>query len=235
MEPLRLTWTLAAPMVASPHPLHLDGLLAYAQTEETLAGISIAERDARTLREVATAPLPLGREERDGLWCWQASVLRPRDGVLGQSMRYWTRKTDPEDYARRIASGQIEARINVPLKPYERIIDMQRGTLKQLYKFFPIRDVPTVEAWCIGDKDRIEELLAPDSGYVTHLGGKARMGFGKVRSFTIERDQEALSQWQRRAMPWPQAGAALTELAVRPPYWAAESRQMAWIDPELLT
>jgi CRISPR type IV-associated protein Csf3 len=235
MEPLRLTWTLAAPLVASPHPLHLDGLLAYAQTEETLAGLSIDDRDPRALREVATAPLPLGREERDGLWCWQASVLRPRDGVLGQSMRYWTRKTDSEDFARRVGNGQIDLRVSVPLTPYERVIDVQRDELKQLYKFFPIRDVPAVEAWCIGDKDRIEELLAVESGYVTHLGGKARMGFGKVRSFAIERDPEASSRWQRRATPWPQAGAAIAELAVRPPYWAPESRQLAWIAPELLT
>lgn len=236
MEPLRLTWELSSPMASGPHPLHLDGLLAYAIVEEAIVNGSIGDRDPRTLREVATGPLPLGRDERDGHWCWQASVLRPRDGARGHSMRYWTRRTDEEDYAARAEAGQIHGRFKFPKKePYGHAVHTDRGLFKQLFKFFPVQDVPVVEAWCIGDMEHIDALLHPDSGYVTHIGAKTRMGLGKVKSFTVERDPLALTNWKRRVTPWPQDGAVATELAARPPYWAIENRQMAWVDPVLLT
>ncbi|WP_420213420.1 type IV CRISPR-associated protein Csf3 (plasmid) [Burkholderia aenigmatica] len=234
MVPLKLTWTLATPMVAGAHPLHLDALIAFAITEEGLRALGKDARDHRTLFEFAQSPLPLEREQRGDAWCWKASAITP-DGDPGpHSMRFWTRKTDAYDMARRIESGQIEGRYRFPLKPYAYKVDTVRGLFKQQFKFFPVRQVARLQAWCIGDEDRLLDLLAPESGYVTHLGGKGRMGYGRIASFHIERDSDASERWKRRVLPWPHDGAELVRMATRPPYWAIETRADAYVCPDLL-
>ncbi|WP_447410695.1 hypothetical protein, partial [Clostridium perfringens] len=84
-----------------------------------------------------------------------------------------------------------------PLKPFSIKIDTQRGTFKQLFKFYPVRQVSKATAWCIGDEEELGNLLDPASGIVTALGAKARMGHGMVRSFSIVEDREALERWQQ--------------------------------------
>ncbi|MGF6440145.1 type IV CRISPR-associated protein Csf3 [Paraburkholderia youngii] len=235
MEPLRLTWKLGSPIVASAHPLHLDSLVAYALVEETLCNLTESGKgkdDKRLIRELAEQPLPLGREEREGAWCWQASALLSVSDDIVHSTGFWTRKTDVYDHAERIEAGQIKGRYKFPLKPYELKLDMERGLFKQQLKYFPIRQVSEVQAYCIGDADRLLELLEPGR-HISHLGAKTRMGYGKVVSFEIEPDTDAQRNWSRRVLPWEHEGAVQMELAVRPPYWAVENRQLAWARPDL--
>ncbi|MYM92615.1 type IV CRISPR-associated protein Csf3 [Duganella vulcania] len=228
MQPLRLEWTLSTPMVVGAHPLHLDALVAYAVTEEALrTGMVVSGPISDIARD-----LPLQREEQAGQWCWKASALRRAAGP--HSTRFWTRKTDPYDYATRAQTGQLEGRFKAPMKPYAAKIDTQRGLLKQQFKFFPVQQIQTVTAWCIGDLNRLEELLHPDSGFVTNLGGKGRMGFGKVRSFLIESDDAALMKWAERVLPWAHEGALPVRLAIRPPYWDVANLADAFAIPALL-
>ncbi|RQZ31662.1 type IV CRISPR-associated protein Csf3 [Burkholderia sp. Bp9017] len=221
-------------MVAGAHPLHLDALIAYAIVEESLRAAGAWEADPKTLRELADFPLPLERDQRDDARCWKASAIVPGGDPGPHSMRFWTRKTDAYDMARRIEGGQIEGRYKFPLKQYAYKVDTARGLLKQQFKFFPVRQVEQVHAWCVGDEDRLVDLLSPETGYVTHLGAKARMGYGRIRSFHIERDDAARDLWQRRVLPWPHEGAEAVAMATRPPYWAVDTRGIAYVTPDLL-
>lgn len=234
MTPLRLTWTLQTPMVAGAHPLHLDALIAYAIVEEALRAPGPGARVSTTMRELAAAPLPLERAQQGDAWCWKASALVPAGNPGGHSMRFWTRKTDAYDMARRIEAGQIHGRYRFPLKPYSYKVDTVRGLFKQSFKFFPIREIFEVQAWCIGEADRLLDLLAPETGYITHLGAKARMGYGRIGSFGIDVDDAAVQMWERRVLPWPHERAEQVQMAIRPPYWAIENQAMAYVLPDLL-
>lgn len=240
LVPLKITWRLASPMVAGPNPLHLDALVAYALVQETLEQLGAGSLDdvgPQTIREIAKQPLPLGREERDGKWVWQASAIRRSEGISSHGMRHWIRKTHLYDHANRIERGQLMGNYKLPLDPfsYTPKLDTQRKAFKQMFKFYPIEVVNEVSAWCIGDPDRLDELLSPDR-FVTHLGAKARMGHGKVAGHpTIVKDERALLHWQDRVLPWPHVGGEAMRLATHPPYWAPENLGPAWAKPELFS
>ena len=227
MQPLRLEWTLATPMVASAHPLHLDALVAYAVTERALRDGLVTQG---LIADLANE-LPIQRAVRDGSWCWQASALTLEGGQ--HSMRYWTRKTDAHDLARRIEAGQIAGRYKFPLKPYAIKIDTVRGMFKQHFKFYPVRQISKAVAWCVGNPDELGELLDPAAGLVTVLGAKARMGHGRIASLDITVDERANELWQRRVMPWSVDGSVPVRMAVRPPYWQVENVMDAYADPGL--
>lgn len=239
MRPLRLTWTLSSPLVSAPYPLHLDALVAYAVTEEALrsaeSGYASPEGHVRQLAN----DLPLARATNDqGSWCWKASALIGKAAM--HSTRLWTRRIDCDDYARRIAEGLISGgwgkyiSAGLPLPPYAYKIDLQRGAMKAGFQFFPVRHVHTVTAWCIGDEDRLRELLDPDAGLVTNIGARARTGFGKVLSLVIEEDTSAEELWQQRMLPWPEEGYVPLQAAHHPPYWAPENRFSESWAPALL-
>lgn len=240
LQGLRLTWQLGSPVVMGAHPIHVDSLLAYAQVQETLedmglrrdAGEEYAQASDALIRELAERPLPLARDERDGLWVWKASAIRPAEGACAHALRHWTRRTDPYDHANRIEAGQLDGRFSLPLKPYSQKLDTQRGAFKQIFKFYPVKDVEFVHAWVVGDRDRIEELLSHHR-FVTNLGSKARMGHGRVIDFKIVSDPSAETRWQERVLPWDHDGAEQLQLATHPPYWAPENVGLAWARPDL--
>lgn len=227
MTPLRLTWTLATPIVVGAYPLHLDGLIGFALAQEM--------RQADPLSswiESVDLELPLEREVRGKLGCWKASVLLPSE-PSEHSMRFWTRKSDPYDYAVRLEAGQLDVKTKFPLKPYRMQFDTARGTFKQMFKFFPVRSVTELSAWCVGDLNRLSELLAPEAGYITYLGPKSRMGFGRIVQFDIEVDESAEAKWMSRVLPWPEDGCVPVEAATTMPYWEPLNRGPAWVNPDL--
>lgn len=226
MRPLKLTWKLATPIVVSAYPLHLDGLIAYAMSAEG------KQTDFAAWDDHAALNLPLELAVDGELRCWRASALVPT--VPGEhSMRFWTRKSDPYDFANRLEAGHLDVKTKFPLKPYGIKFDTVRGTFKQMFKFFPVRSVSEVQAWCVGNMDRIQELLDPNSGYVTYLGSKSRMGFGRIVDFQIEEDDAAREKWISRVMPWHMANTVKVEAATCMPYWDPNNRTDAWIDPSL--
>lgn len=238
MLPLRLTWELASPVACTGYPIHLDDLVAFAKTQ---IGLRMAEQlgpDAQTgsIRRFAQT-LPLERESRDGEWVWKASALVPVDQDLGASrgMRFWTRRTDPFDYANRFDQGGLALRGKPgALKPYALKIDTARGLLKNGYKFYSVKHVTAMQAWCIGDPDELAELLDPGQGSpVAWIGARGRSGLGRIKSFSMVEDPQAHQCWFKRSMPWPYDDAVPMELSVRPPYWDRENARQAWINPSL--
>lgn len=227
MTPLKLTWKLATPIVVGAYPLHLDGLIGFAMAQEK------RQVDLSTSWvESADLDLPLERAINGELDCWKASVLLPVEPGE-HSMRYWTRKSDPYDYAARFEAKQLDVKTKFPLKPYGIKFDTARGTFKQMFKFFPVRSVSELSAWCIGDVDRLTELLSPEAGFITYLGPKSRMGFGRIVDFNIEFDADAKDKWLSRVLPWPHYGCVPVEAATKMPYWEPLNRGPAWVNPDL--
>ena len=227
MTPLKLTWKLATPIVVGAYPLHLDGLIGFAVAQEKRQ----ADLSSAWVKSV-DLDLPLEREVRNGLDCWKASVLLPVEPGE-HSMRFWTRRSDPYDYAVRLKAGQLDVKTKFPLKPYGIRFDTARGTFKQMFKFFPVRSVSELLAWCVGDMDRLTELLSPEAGFITYLGPKTRMGFGRIVDFTIEVDARAHAKWLNRVLPWPEKGCVSVEAAIKMPYWELSNRGPAWVNPDL--
>lgn len=229
MKPLRCEWELSTDVVGMTLPLHLDSLVAYAQTEEHLRTQDLDVMGAE-LRELA-AELPLRKHSNNGDWCWMASALIPSQQA-GHSMRMWTRKTDVYDYAHRVEAQQINVRFQS--KPYEARINTNSGLMKNCFQFIPARTIRKFTAYCIGDPDRLLELLSPESGYINHLGARGRSGFGRIKCFEIVEDEAASIHWSQRILPWPQDGFEPIYAANKPPYWAAENKVMSYIPAHLL-
>lgn len=226
MKPLRLTWTLATPIVVGAYPLHLDALVAFAMAAQG------KENDLASWDETAALSLPLQLATQDGIDCWMASAITPvQPGE--HSMRFWTRKTDTYDYATRLEAGQFDVKTKFPLKPYSIKVDTQRGTFKQMFKFFPVKSVTQLQAWCIGDEDILTELLSPESGFITYLGSKTRMGYGRITQFEIVDDETAATNWKDRVMPWAETGYVEVEAAAKMPYWEPRNRTTAWVNPRI--
>lgn len=251
VKPLRITWGLSSSLVTNGNPIHLDALVAFAKTQQALAMLALtgAHCQDALVRDLANE-LPLQKDERNGNWVWKASAIEllPDDEVIN-GMRFWTRKTDPYDIAMRTGAGQFEttkqrekrmagqpsspAKPIKPMKPFAIKIDQQRGLYLNMYKFYPVKTVSHVRAWCIGDPDELESLLHPEMGYLTHIGPRKRSGHGCVKSFEMVEDERAESLWQQRVLPWPHDGAVPMSLAVRPPYWAPENRCESFAKPSL--
>jgi CRISPR type IV-associated protein Csf3 len=240
MIPLRIEWRLTSPVAGMNLPLHLDALIAYALTEEALRHGTATGN----IRDIA-AELPLEKCEQGGLFCWKASALKPKN-VLGHFMGRWTRKFPEAEFAQMFVDGKfsdVSTKPNpvtgkIDLKPYGIIMDTLRGPNKNHFQHIPMRHVDGFVAYCIGDKDRITELLLPESGYVTSIGARKRQSAGNIlrssEGFRITEDESANYMWKRRVMPWPEKGYEPIEAAHKPPYWAIENRTTSYIQEDLL-
>lgn len=233
--PLKITFTVSGGFVPPPYPFHLDGLLAYSATMRALDDIQ-GEPSKEALRELGEH-LPLSRYEQDGEWVWMASALTLTGPTMNDS-RFYTQRRDKVDYCEGVRDGSIQHGRHRPgseFAPYQFQIDTLRGIHRNLLGYYPVQrsfsesSLQTVVAWCVGDKDLIEELLMDDRA-PTHLGSRRRMGHGRIESITVEEDSAATGNWRNRVRPWPLCdGDIPIQAAVRPPYWAAENRMSAFI------
>lgn len=237
LSPLKVTFELDTPMVASAYPVHLDALVAFAITKAAIAGMDADSLSDEGVRALA-AELPFDRHSHGGEWVWKASALIP-DQEGEQSVRMWTRKTNTADYAQRAAAGTLDigARTKNALAAgtkYAGAIVTVRGLLKNQFEFYPVKEVFHLSAWCVGDIDLIEPLLAPESGLITHLGKRTRIGHGRIKSVSIKEHSDAAENWKIRVLPWAESNAYVpVDAAFRPPYWAVENRGAAFVPVDL--
>lgn len=237
MTPLRLTWRLSSPIACSGYPIHLDDLVAFAQTQIGLRMAATSDEDrSRSIRDLAKV-LPLERIEANGECVWKASALTPVPGAkITHGMRFWTRKFDSFGYADLFKRQALDIRARPEnLKPYSLTMRTQGGLFKNGFKFYAVKHVEAVQAWCVGDKDALTELLDPQQGSpVSWIGARGRSGLGRIASFEIEEDDSALTLWAQRTLPWPHDGAVQMDLATKPPYWDVANRRVAWLNPDLI-
>jgi len=212
--PLRIEWRFATPWCPPPVAMHLDGLLAWAQVEEARA-----RGEGITDFSPFLDNLPLAKHETPSGWVWKASMIESFD-VLGSERRYMTRRTALTEFSVRMGSGMIEGR---PLAE----IDTVRGPYKNDAFWYTIEHAVGARAWCMGDPQRITELLA----FVTHLGKRSRLDHGRVIDSiagVVNEDPVAESGWQRRYMPEPVEGHVPAMGRLHPPYWMGEGARQVW-------
>lgn len=238
MKALRVDFNLVTAVSGMSMPLHLDALLAYAVTQEHLQSNPDCT-DKKSIRSLGEN-LPLAKAEDGDMWCWKSSAL-VAEATLQHEMRMWTRKTDAEVMATMLADGSLQRKraLKFPLEPLSVKIDTQRGALKNHFQFIPVRHVKKFSAYCIGDADRIYDLLQT---YVTHIGARGRTGFGRIaqedggtiQSIYVEEDESANQMWQHRVMPWALDGYVPIQAAHKAPYWAAENKAISFIPENIL-
>lgn len=201
MSPLEIRFRLVTPMRAPEQPIHLDALLAWAAVDA--AGGDLAAQD----------DLPLELHAADGRRVWKASrlVFQP----LHRQMMPMTRTFDPWAWA--MDRGRVYTGGGNRLDP-------GMGPYKAYQIYVPLVQVERVRAWCIGEAERIGELLAR----VTHLGKLARLDMGRVLSREILPCAEARERWKCRTMPEPLPGYRPAVMTLMPPYWRREMRTVAW-------
>lgn len=87
-----------------------------------------------------------------------------------------------------------------------------------------VRVVETIQWWCVGDRQRLQDLLS----HCTHLGKKRAHGYGQVHKWSVEPTGTDLHLYDgkqvRRPIPlaYLQKGAtdyAVVKARVAPPYW----------------
>lgn len=221
--PLRIEWKIATPWCPPAFGLHLDGLIGYAAVQE-------AELEGRefTSYDELLDTLPFERHDANGNWCWKASLVNPV-AVHGSERVYMTAKTASYSMAASMVDGQITGR---PIKS----IDTVRGAFKNDAFWYTIEHIDALQAWCVGDPERITELLA----WVTHVGKRARLDHGRVAlreqtdadegglDFSVVEDPLALDHWKHRCMPEAVAGYVPVQSRLRPPYWQGEGAVVCW-------
>lgn len=221
--PLRIEWRLDTPWCPPSLGLHLDGLIGYAVKEE-------AEADGRQVSDFQEllADLPFEKHDTPAGWVWKASLVRPTR-ILGTERRYQTAKTASQQLAERTVDGGIRGR---PLTK----VDTVRGAFKNDAFWYTLEHAPTLEAYCVGDPERILSLL----DRITHIGKRGRLDHGRVAlrqrsdtqeaglDFTVEEDGEANDKWKHRAMPEQIEGYVPVACRLTPPYWAGEHARLCW-------
>lgn len=240
MEPLKITFRIQGGLVSPPYPIHLDALLAYAVTMARLDPDD-PPADIAALREIAN-DLPLERYEQDGEWVWKASALMPL-GTIRNTSRFFTQRLDKKAYAVHVGEGRIQLGRYQPdpalppgadMAPYQNKIDTLRGAHRNLLGFYPVLDVTEVEAWCVGDRDGIEDYLV-GRGLVTHIGARRRSGHGQVSAVCIQSAPDAEEMWKLRVRPWQMLeNDAQIQAAWRAPYWATENKGQAFCPISLI-
>lgn len=226
MTRLEVVFTMKGEISPPQHPLHLDALLAYARVKsrmdlddpEALVGTDDLRRIERDL--------PLGLAEHDNDRVWMASALH-YDGIVGRCSRFLVRKFDCEAFGRAVGSRFVRfGTLDLEKNPSgDRLINTGSGEYKNCQEFYPMATVRTIKAWCLGDQDSIEDLLA----HITHLGPYRRNGAGEIASISVSPCSAELGdRWVRRIMPWQLPGYAKIYAACEAPYWAPENRREAW-------
>lgn len=216
MQPLKVTFRLSAPMVLPDRPIHLDSLIAH-------AAFRLAERGGAENPLEATHDLPLARETGDGdAWVWQASqVMIRRSGEAFATTH--TRRYDLNRWAEDKARGYWRGAVDK--------IPQGSGRAKAFMFTVPMCYVESAEAWCIGDRDMIADLLR---GEIHSLGKLGRIGWGRVKEITVaEAPIGEADWWRRRTLPECMRALCLPEhyaatASVIPPYWDRANWQAAW-------
>lgn len=207
MEALQIDCRLAGPWAPQAKGAHFDSLLAHVLVNREVRGANLRRQDYAEI----IADLPLDKHENG---VWKASLFHPV-GWLGQERRCVIGKTDTQEMSILIANGVVETKGGAT-------IDTIRGIAKNAQLFITIEHTQGLRAWCIGDRDEIESLLAD----VTAVGVKNRMGFGALLPFEdgafwrVQPCDDAHLHWMRRNSPTQLIAESYPAFgAWRPPYW----------------
>lgn len=210
--PLKIRWRFARPMIARQHEIHLDALLARARVIEAQEDWSVQH------------DLPLERAQVGDAWCFKASAL-VFDSMESVRLTHMTRRTD-------IHRISLDGEPGGPLNLRQAKINLGSGTLKGYSWFQHTQWVNEARAWCVGDRERVTELLAR----ITSIGKLGRNSFGLIKDWDVdEAEPDEHNHWLYRALPGEFSSSAFVSQADSlgidyaqsmgrwlPPYWSPE-------------
>lgn len=206
MEPLRISGRMRGLMVEPERPIAFDGVLAWSAVE--IARLEGAENPLE-----AQERLPLERDNERGVW--KASwVFRRYESPLQR--RQQVKRAD--------VPAMLDGRNRGHWAGALDKVSIGTGMYKGAVLDRTYRQVSEVVAWCIGDRDRIEELL----GMIQGLGPLRRQGFGRISEWTVEAAPEARDRWMQRSLPDNPGGFLRSSGALSPPYWRQDRVQPIW-------
>lgn len=210
MEGIRVEITINGYIAVSGFFPHLDSVIAYIAMER---------------EECDMESLPLEKfipddDDIKDLWVWKASALVP-DRVLRRSALHCIRRYDDMEIQDAYEKGLVRSRgpenyYSGPLRPH--VLSM------------PIMYVNTLTGWCVGDMQKIKDLLKD----LDHVGKLRRIGIGRVNGIEIIPDDDAHVKWQIRAMPQRLSGYVPVMTTIRPPYWLRSERKVAFVPPSIV-
>jgi CRISPR type IV-associated protein Csf3 len=232
MEPLKITFTLGSAISLPKHPLHLDALLAYVNTQKGL--LTLEEPHSREQLLALADDLPFKRFGKGDDWVYMASALQPVGEMLHTS-RFYTCRNDVEKLSSAIVRGQAKLKrdeLPFPKLSHSGKLDFNRGHQRNALNYHSVTYVDKMVAYCVGDPELIEEALT--SGYLTHLGKHHRMGFGFITGIDIKRDDAAKELWKNRVKPFESDGDVAISSPLRPPYWDLSTKTLCFMPSALV-
>lgn len=232
MEPLKITFELGSVICLPKHPLHLDALLAYINTQKGL--ITLEEPHSREALLALADDLPFERYGKGEEWIYKASALQPVGDLL-HSSRFYTNRHDKGTIGSGVKSNQIQLKRQAAAlekMSHAGQLDFNRGHQRNALVYHNITYVEKMEAYCVGDKALIEEALS--SGYLTHLGKLHRMGFGFIKQVEVEVCTDANHMWKQRVKPFEEDGDVPITSPLRPPYWDMGTKTLCFMPTNLI-
>lgn len=210
IEPLRVEILFDSPITEPTYPIHLDALVAWAAVEEAY------ENDAEEPL-LAQEALPFDRAQ--GVWCASALSF---DACAPPFTVATTKKTDLSAIAEASNGGVLRSAPNK--------LSINAGPWRQALVYSQCQIVSKAEAWCVGDAQRLRELL----GRVSYVGAKRRNGRGRVFFIDVVKDSSASSRWRERILPEAAEGYLPIQAVTSPPYWDRARVTDAWVHPNVV-
>lgn len=230
--PMKVTFHLSSPMSDPAHPIHLDGLLAWAYVESLTD-----DSQCKTIDDARRA-LPLDKfDTHDHYPIWKASILECglRGGMIGaETKRMLLRKTDVEQMSVLKEKGMFSDRKSsgFDANPFSGDqLNGSSGWARNFQEFYPIKDYATATAYCVGNMDAVKLLLDK----IKWVGKRGVRGHGKVVRVDVIEDESAHTLCLKRALPLDffvenmpsNYYRALT--TVCNPYWDSSLRVHGWL------
>jgi len=225
LQPLRITAHFMTSPICDPW-LPLDGILLFqvmrqefGAQEYAVPGATVAQAEPAPV-----VPLKIIHPGQDN-WYYACSWAQPQPWWIEEDLGHWHKRFRTE-YVGLIEFGKRRGKV-----------DIGRGKYRP-YRMPTFRRVAlSCEWYCVGDRERIAELLSTCTG----VGKKRAYGEGAIRKWEVEPWPEDWSVWRgdrlTRGIPIDDWQAVRGDdyfipmrYGIRPPYWLADN-QMTLVRP----
>ncbi len=220
MDNLQTIAHMASPLVAyddwSPS---LDALLEYVLLDRlNLITPNPTKEDAERNLPLIFEQMPIARKMLNGEWYW--AVSSPHYIENHQQTTRFRKRWDYQEH--HLEWGKKRAKVSGS-EGHFKAYDLPRYD----------REMQTIHWFCIGDRDRILELLQS----VTHLGKKRSQGCGQVHKWEVLPFEHDWHLWRgdklARPMPVnmiePPQAINMMQWGWRPPTWLAANKSMCFM------
>lgn len=216
-KPFKVTIRFKSPVVLeSEYPIHLDGLLAWAITQEE----ADVEHESWAFAEDLSMWLDSAENKNGKVWKASRLMFTP---MRERGQINMIRKSDPEQFLQDFDAGMFQHSRGITS------INTRSGQYRAYQLLVPYQWMEKAEAWGVGDIKEVASLLV----HLKNIGKQGRNGFGLIESVTVEADLVAAEEkWRIRILPQNMAGMPGVDYApaihcLSVPYWQKTKRVVA--------